>query len=145
MRFLWIGDEDTYSSQRRLVWGSLEQMLRKKYRRGILPRGGNMYPAVRVVTAVLLLLALAKLPYGYYSVLRVVVCAVAAYGCYLGYKLHKTGWAWTLGGMAVLFNPLLVIHMDRSMWAIVDIAGAIVLLVSIRDLNVGKAGSKSVP
>lgn len=97
------------------------------------------YTIARVIAAALLLLALADLPYGYYTLLRLLVCAVGAYGAYLAYSMNRQGWTWTLGAIAVLFNPIIPIYLEREAWAPIDIGVAVVLLVSIRLVGTAKA------
>lgn len=90
------------------------------------------YTIARVIAAALLFLALADLPYGYYTLLRLFVCAVGAYGAYLAYMAKQQGWTWTLGALAVLFNPIIPVYLEREIWAPIDVGVAVVLLISIR-------------
>lgn len=83
----------------------------------------------------MLWLALASWPYDYYTILRFVVCVVATYGTFLSIKIKKEGWAWCFGIIAVLFNPIVPIHLSRVIWATIDIGVAIILLVSLFFLN----------
>ena len=85
----------------------------------------------RLVAIILLLWALAHHPYGYYQILRWVVCGSAAYSAFVATELNKIFWAWTLGITAVLFNPIIPIHLDRETWAVIDIAAAIIFGTSI--------------
>lgn len=98
-------------------------------------RRADSFTIARVVAAALLLLALADLPYGYYTILRLLVFAVGAYGAYLAYLARQQGWTWTLGAIAVLFNPLFPIYLEREVWAPIDIGVAVVLLVSLRTVT----------
>jgi len=52
------------------------------------------YIIARIIAAVLLLAALAKLPYGYYTLLRFAVCSTAGFGVYYSMEKSKIGWAW---------------------------------------------------
>jgi len=88
-----------------------------------------------LITAAMLLLALADWPYGYYQLLRIVVCAVAAWGAVLAYGMEKPGWAWLLGALAVLFNPVFPIYLEREVWAFIDVATAVLLIASLRLLS----------
>jgi hypothetical protein len=84
--------------------------------------------AVWIVPAGMLLVALAPLPYGYYTLLRFVVCVAAAFLAWKHYaSAHGIG-AWTvgLGLMAILFNPLVPVYLSRGAWAPIDIGAAIV-------------------
>jgi hypothetical protein len=51
----------------------------------------------RLAAAAMLFLALADLPYGYYTLLRILVCAVGAYGAYLAYSAGRHGWSTSVG------------------------------------------------
>jgi len=79
-----------------------------------------------ITAAVLLVLAvLGRWPYGFYTLLRIVVCIAAIY---TGIKTVKAGmiaWAWVMGATALLFNPLFSFHMRRSNWRILDLLAAI--------------------
>jgi hypothetical protein len=90
------------------------------------------FAIARIAAAIILIVALERLPYGYYTLLRFLVCGVTAYGAYLSVgELNKTGWAWSFGVLAVLFNPFVPIHLNRGAWAVIDIAVALFLLVSL--------------
>jgi len=79
----------------------------------------------------MLIWALAYNEYGYYTLLRFVVCFVAAYCAVKAYSQHKEEWTWILGGIAVLFNSIIPIHLNRGLWSVIDIVIAIVLLASL--------------
>lgn len=85
----------------------------------------------RLVAMVLLLWALDRHAYGYYQILRWVVCGAAAYSGFMAVESKKIFWAWTLGIIAVLFNPIFPIHLDRETWRFFDIAASILFGISI--------------
>ncbi len=85
----------------------------------------------RFVVAILLLWALSRHQYGYYILLRWVTCGVAAYCTYLSYSLKRIPWVWLFGFLAVLFNPLAPLRLDRQIWSYFDVATAIILLASV--------------
>ncbi|MDR7522828.1 MAG: hypothetical protein QN168_10225 [Armatimonadota bacterium] len=76
-----------------------------------------------VLGAVLLLLALLRWPYGYYVFVRWVVTAASAYGGWVAYADGRHVWTWILGAVAVLFNPILPIHMRRENRMVFDLIG----------------------
>lgn len=97
--------------------------------------GGRIKPGfgfalARIVAALMLFWALDRHPYGYYILLRWVVCAVSAYTALLLSEADKKGWAWCFGIIAVLFNPLIPVHLNRALWALIDIGAAIAFLAS---------------
>lgn len=46
-------------------------------------------------------------PYGYYILLRFVICGICIYLAVQAYDLQKLGWVWALGITVVLYNPLI--------------------------------------
>ncbi len=69
------------------------------------------------------LIGLGAMPYGYYLLLRLVLCGIALYLLF-GAGLRLIDWQrWTLGAVAVLYNPLLPIRLgDKGLWTIVNVA-----------------------
>ena len=98
------------------------------------------FTIARIIAAILLFLALGKHPYGYYKLLRFVVCGVTVYGVYFAIKMEKIGWVWTFGIIAVLFNPLIPIYLRRGIWQFIDLAVAVLLLLSIFLLRKSHSG-----
>lgn len=64
-----------------------------------------VFALARLITAGLLIWALARHPIGYYTVLRLVTTGVCLYAAYLAVQDEQTGWAFIFGGIAVLFQP----------------------------------------
>lgn len=81
-----------------------------------------------VMMAILLLLCLLPMPYGYYTLIRFVAMIIFGYSAYTYYKEQKEGLMVTMIALAILFQPLLSISLGRTMWNIIDIAIAIFLL-----------------
>ena len=69
-------------------------------------------------------------PYGYYILLRLVVCGACIYLAVSAATLDRPGWTWVLGGAAVLYNPLIRIHLGRDVWEVVNVA-TIALLIGV--------------
>ena len=85
---------------------------------------------VRIATSIMLFAALASQPRGYYEVLRIIVCGVAAYSAYLAFPSHSR-WVWFFVICAALFNPFLPVYLHaKSVWAVIDVAVGIAFLVS---------------
>ena len=75
---------------------------------------------------VMLLLAVPPVwPYGYYILLRLVVCGVAAYTAF-SLKNTNAKYFVVLIIMALLFNPILPIALPKALWIPIDLAGAII-------------------
>lgn len=87
----------------------------------------NKSPAI--ISIVLLLLALLSWPYGFYTFLKIAITIVSAYYAYYIYenKLTETlsFWFWGLIFIAILFNPIFPIYLNRGVWGILDILTAV--------------------
>jgi len=92
----------------------------------------------RLVAIGMLAWALAEHPYGYFTLMRFVVCVVAAYCASQAYSQKKEEWTWIFGAIAVLFNPIIPIHLNRELWTVIDVITAIVLIVSLFLINLKK-------
>jgi len=88
-----------------------------------------------IIASVMLFIAILPLPYGYYQLLRLIVCGIGAYIAFQAYKMKKQPWAWTMGIIAFLFNPLIPIHLDKATWGFIDLVVAVIFLVSISKLK----------
>jgi len=96
----------------------------------------SIHILISIVSVIMLLLAIPPIwPYGYYTFLRVVICASSAYMAYLGFDRGKEGWGWIFGIIAVLFNPLVPIYLTKEIWVVIDVIVAGVFLVSIFTLK----------
>ena len=87
--------------------------------------------AARICAGALLLWALAPHPYGYYKLLRWVVCGVSAYSAFEAAEMNRGGWAITFGIMALMFNPFIPVQLGRATWGLVDCGAAVLLAVSL--------------
>jgi hypothetical protein len=85
----------------------------------------------RLVASGLLFWALADHSYGYFTLLRFVVCMVAAYSAVLANSRKDEQWTWLFGGIAVLFNPIFPIHLNRQIWSVIDSVVGVLMVASI--------------
>ncbi len=76
-----------------------------------------------------MLLCLAPMPYGYYTLVRFVAMIAFGIFAYTYYQKEEKALAVTFGALAVLFQPLIKIALGRTMWNIVDVVVAILLVV----------------
>lgn len=84
-----------------------------------------------VIPAVMSLIALADLPYGYYQLLRIVVSACAGWIAYSCYREHKPYGVAVFVTIAVIFNPFVKIHMEREIHAISNVITALFLIIAL--------------
>jgi hypothetical protein len=76
---------------------------------------------VYFIVGLLTLIAIAPLPYGYYTFIRFVVCGISLYIFYNLYQNNdKSLWIWLFGATAILFNPITPIHMTKEIWMVID-------------------------
>ena len=80
-------------------------------------------------------MALLPNPYGYYRLLRVVVCGVSIYLSLKAIEAKRRGLLVVLLTIAVLFNPVLPIYVDRETWEVLDILTAGILGFAVHRLN----------
>ncbi len=88
-----------------------------------------------IVSIAMLFLAIFPMPYGYYMLLRLVVCGTAIYVAYYAKQMNKQRWMWAMGFIALLFNPIIPIPLDKVTWSLVDLAVAIILLIGLKKLK----------
>jgi len=88
----------------------------------LLEKRPHLIPAT--VAALILFGALGHWPYGYYQLLRFVVCGVSIYIAFIAYRWQKIWAVWLFGFIAVLFNPLIPIHLPREVWQLIDVTCA---------------------
>ncbi len=87
-----------------------------------------MKPIIKLVIAVLLLLCLADMPYGFYSLVRFAAAAVFAYYAYDSFKTKENGKGFLFVALSLLFQPFVKIALGRTMWNVVDVIVAFFLI-----------------
>lgn len=88
----------------------------------------NAWIFSELVAAALLLAALQKLPYFYYVDIRIVVTLIAL-AMLLDSRTKKfTSWKAAFIALAVVYNPLLPLHLTRQIWQGLNIAGAAIFV-----------------
>ncbi len=77
----------------------------------------------------MLLLCLAPMPYGYYMLLRWAAMVVFAITAFNYYAENKKELAVTFGALALLFQPFFKLALGRTIWNIVDVIVAVLLII----------------
>ncbi|MBA4313050.1 MAG: hypothetical protein C0417_10520 [Chlorobiaceae bacterium] len=85
----------------------------------------------RIIVSALLFWALAKHQYGYFVLLRWAVCGISAFCAYFSYSLKRIQWTWMFAILALLFNPVVPVGLDRQTWVYLDVATGLFILASI--------------
>lgn len=79
------------------------------------------------ICAGLLLLAIAEMPIGYYTLLRIVVTIGAILVIISDYEEGINAWVIIFGLIAVMFNPIIPIYLhDKELWVMIDIIVAVI-------------------
>ena len=86
-------------------------------------RTNNILWLVAVAVAVALI---PSLPYGYYSVMRWLVCASCAWLALTSYRNGQEAWAWGWGVIAGIYNPIFPVHANREIWSIINVVTIVV-------------------
>lgn len=90
-----------------------------------------MKSLLKLVLAILLLLCLADMPYGFYQLVRFAAAAAFAYLSYDYFKSKRDGLGFAFAGLALLFQPFFKVALGRTIWNIVDVLVAIGLIYLI--------------
>ena len=75
-------------------------------------------------------------PYGYYILLRIACCAVFAYLARKAFHRERQVWVWILGIMAVVYNPIIPVHLPREIWVVVNVLTIGIAVASIFAIRV---------
>jgi hypothetical protein len=94
----------------------------------VLQKRPHLIPAI--IAALMLLGALGSWPYGYYQLLRWVTCGAGIWIAVVAYSWQKVWVTWLFGIIAVLFNPLVPIHLTKEIWQTIDVICAILFIIA---------------
>ena len=101
-------------------------------------------PIAQAIGIVMLLWALVPTnPYGYYILLRIVICGVCAWLAYRAWTVERIGWGWALAITAVIYNPVFRVHATRELWSVVNVATIVLLAATIWALREPEKGASS--
>jgi uncharacterized integral membrane protein len=84
---------------------------------------------IQLAGAAILLLCVFPLPYGFFTIVRVVTTIISCYLAYTYFTQDKKELAITFTIVAVLFQPFIKLALGREMWQVVDVVVAILLLI----------------
>jgi len=76
---------------------------------------------LRIITIVLLIGCLAKLPYGYFQFVRLSTTIMFLALAYAEFERKKLLTAIMCVGFAILLNPIIKVHFIRSTWNAIDV------------------------
>ena len=86
---------------------------------------------LKITIAVLLLLCLMDMPYGFYELVRFGAAAAFAYLSYDYFKSKNDGLGFIFAALALLFQPFFKIALGRVIWNAIDVIVAVGLIYLI--------------
>lgn len=86
---------------------------------------------LKLILAIALLLCLAPMPYGFYMLVRFFATVMFGLMAYRYHQEKKENLMITFGALAVLFQPLIKIPLGRTVWNVVDVVIAVVLIIQL--------------
>ena len=85
---------------------------------------------ILLICAGVLLLGVANLPIGYYTLLRIIVTIGSISVIVTEFRKGLNFWNIVFGFIAILFNPIIPIYLnDKSVWMYIDIISGIIFIV----------------
>jgi hypothetical protein len=75
-------------------------------------------------------------PYGYYTLLRWICCASFAFLAIQTIDIKKQAWVWIFGTAAIIYNPLIKIHLTRNIWVVINLITIVIAWYSAFVLKV---------
>jgi hypothetical protein len=85
---------------------------------------------IKIFLAILLILSLFDMPYGYYQFVRLAAMVGFAVLAGFSYRQKREIETVVFVALAVLFQPLIKIALERTVWNIVDVIVAVGLILS---------------
>jgi len=90
---------------------------------------------IKIALAVLLLICLFHMPYGYYQLFRYIAVVGFAILAYYEYERKNIPLVIVFVGLILLFQPLTNFALGRQAWIIIDVVVAVGLIVSVAVRN----------
>lgn len=88
-----------------------------------------MKDVIKLILAVLMLLCLAPMPYGYFQLVRLLSTITFGVMAFQYYKGGEEKLAYTFGTLVLLFQPFYKIALGRTVWNVIDVIVAIGLII----------------
>jgi len=90
----------------------------------------NLIRLFNGLAVAILLAAVFDMPYGYYTLVRLVVTLVALFTAWHAVALSRSPlWVGVMGLIAILFNPVVPVFLPRETWFFIDLTVAATLML----------------
>jgi hypothetical protein len=76
----------------------------------------RFYVIWSIAAVMLVYAAVQRHPYTFYTLLRWICCPIFAYSAVSAHESKCVPWTWIFGALAVVYNPIFRVHLDRSTW-----------------------------
>jgi len=86
----------------------------------------------RLISGILLILAIGYQASTYYVFLRWIVCGSSIYSGWVFFKTDKSNWSWFLFIIGIVFNPIMPLYLDKLLWQMIDIFSAVLMFMSLK-------------
>lgn len=86
------------------------------------------------VVAGVMVMAILPLPYGFYSLIRLIATITFGILSYCSWRKGYQILPWLYGLGLLLFNPVFPIYLDKEIWIGLDVLSSVVILLSSRYL-----------
>ena len=92
-------------------------------------------PKIVVYLAVgFLVLAVLPLPYGYYTLLRLIAFGVFGWAAYISFDRNEEILPWIFIVLALIYNPIIKIYLPKETWTVINLLSAASLVFNQRKL-----------
>lgn len=91
--------------------------------------------AIIYISVSMLFLGVLTLPYGYYTLLRIVVFGVFFFAAFVSFDRKNKTLPWVYGLLALIFNPIIKIHLPKEFWIFIDIGAGALLLITAKSIQ----------
>ena len=86
--------------------------------------------ALMILCGILLLVGIADMPIGYYTLLRIVITIGSVTVVVVEMEKGITLWVLAFGLLAILFNPIIPVYLnDKQVWMPIDLIGEVLFFV----------------
>jgi len=88
-----------------------------------------------IILGLTLILAIFPLPYAYYQFLRIFIFFSAGFVSFKFLEQKLTPWVFVFSTIALIFNPIVPIHLDRSSWVVIDFISALLFFLATHSVR----------
>ncbi len=95
-------------------------------------RGHEPQTYVAGIATIVVAVAVQRMPYGYYTLLRLFLCATCVYYLVTWHRAIGPGLNVLLGACAVLYNPIAPVYLrEKYLWTAANVVTLAILYISI--------------